>query len=80
LGSSQICDEPFVFCGFDVNGYGYETPVVEANKNPPLASFYLAFSAALFGWIEAGIPVKVRLVQDRRWLTAGFLGAVAFLG
>ena len=44
--------------GFDVNWYGWPMPMYDVTKNPPLASGYIAFIAALFGeseiWLHAG--------------------------
>ena len=57
----QIQSEPFDFYGFDVNWYGNEKSMVEANKNPPLVSFYLAFSAALLGWSELALHLAMLL-------------------
>jgi hypothetical protein len=38
--------------GFNVNWYGYEAPLWEITKNPPLASYYLAAFGSVFGWSE----------------------------
>ncbi len=57
----HIQEEPFDFYGFDVNWYGTDTPMVETNKNPPLVSFYLALSAALFGWSEWALHLAILL-------------------
>jgi len=41
--------------GFDVNWYGTAMPMSIVTKNPPLASYYLALAAKIFGWSEAGL-------------------------
>jgi 4-amino-4-deoxy-L-arabinose transferase-like glycosyltransferase len=74
----QIHNEPFDFYGFDVNWYGTETPMVEANKNPPLVSFYLAFSAALFGWSELALHLAMLLPAMLAMVAVAFLAR--FLG
>jgi 4-amino-4-deoxy-L-arabinose transferase-like glycosyltransferase len=38
-----------------VNWYGFEQQMWETTKNPPLASYYLAATAALLGWSEAAL-------------------------
>jgi len=53
--AEQIAVNPFDFLGFDVNWYGYLQPMSEINKNPPLASFYLAGVAAIGGWSEVSL-------------------------
>ncbi len=82
--AQQIQEDPFDFYGFDVNWYGFETPMVEVNKNPPLVSYYLAFSAALLGWSEwalhlamliPAIAVVVSVTFLARFLGASPIGA-----
>jgi 4-amino-4-deoxy-L-arabinose transferase-like glycosyltransferase len=41
--------------GFDVNWYGTTMPMSVVTKNPPLACYYLALAARIFGWSEAGL-------------------------
>jgi len=41
--------------GFDVNWYGTAMPMSVVTKNPPLACYYLALAAKIFGWSEAGL-------------------------
>lgn len=41
--------------GFDVNWYGTAMPMSIVTKNPPLACYYLALAAKIFGWSEAGL-------------------------
>jgi 4-amino-4-deoxy-L-arabinose transferase-like glycosyltransferase len=41
--------------GFNVNWYGTAMPMSVVTKNPPLACYYLALAAKLFGWSEAGL-------------------------
>ena len=40
---------------FGVNWFGTTTPMWDATKNPPLASYYLALAGAVFGWSEFAI-------------------------
>lgn len=49
----QIQSNPFDFYGYTVNWYGNEMPMSEVMKNPPLASYYIAMVAGLFGWAES---------------------------
>jgi len=74
----HIQEEPFDFYGFDVNWYGTETPMVETNKNPPLVSFYLALSAALFGWSEWALHLAILLPALAVIVAVAFLAR--FLG
>jgi 4-amino-4-deoxy-L-arabinose transferase-like glycosyltransferase len=75
----QIQEEPFDFYGFDVNWYGTETPMVEATKNPPVVSYYLALSAALLGWSEWALHlamlIPAMLAMVAIVFLARFLGA-----
>jgi 4-amino-4-deoxy-L-arabinose transferase-like glycosyltransferase len=50
--AKQIQTNPIDFYGFTVNWYGYEAPMSEITKNPPIASYYIALVAFLFGWSE----------------------------
>jgi 4-amino-4-deoxy-L-arabinose transferase-like glycosyltransferase len=43
--------------GFDVNWYGWNMPMFEVTKNPPLASAYLALVMAIFGESEVWLHV-----------------------
>ena len=53
--AKHIQTNPFDFYGFTVNWYGYEMPMSEVTKNPPLASYYMALAALLFGWSEIAL-------------------------
>ena len=53
--AKHIQTNPFDFYGFTVNWYGFEMPMSEVTKNPPLASYYIAFVAFLFGWSEIAL-------------------------
>lgn len=53
--------------GFGVNWFGTVTPMWEATKNPPLASYYLAIAGAAMGWGEVVIHL------------AGLLPAIAVI-
>src|SRR5262249_34145880 len=41
--------------GFSVNWYGADAPMADITKNPPLASYYIAFTALLLGWSEPAL-------------------------
>jgi hypothetical protein len=41
--------------GFNVNWFGTVTPMWLATENPPVACYYLAFAAAIFGWSEVAL-------------------------
>ena len=45
----QIQTDPLHPYAFDVNWYGNPMPMAETTKNPPLASYYIAAVAGLFG-------------------------------
>jgi 4-amino-4-deoxy-L-arabinose transferase-like glycosyltransferase len=48
----HIQAHPVDFYGFYVNWYWSEMPMAEVTKNPPLAAYYIALVASLFGWSE----------------------------
>lgn len=50
--AEQIQKHPLNFYGFNINWYGYTTPMTKAMDNPPLDSYYIALVASLFGWRE----------------------------
>jgi 4-amino-4-deoxy-L-arabinose transferase-like glycosyltransferase len=45
-------ENPF---GFDVNWYGFVSPMWTVTENPPLAGYYFALAGGLFGWSEIGL-------------------------
>ncbi len=47
--------------GFLVNWYGTDMPMSEVTKNPPLASYYMALAASLFGWSELALHLAFLL-------------------
>jgi 4-amino-4-deoxy-L-arabinose transferase-like glycosyltransferase len=51
----HVTEHPLDFYGFTVNWYGTEMPMAEVTKNPPLASYYAALAAAVFGWGEVAL-------------------------
>ncbi len=51
----QIQAHPLNPYGFNVNWFGMVTPMWLATENPPLASYYMAFAAAIFGWSEVAL-------------------------
>lgn len=55
--AQQISSNPLDFFGFDVNWYGHNISMAEINKNPPLTSYFIAISAALFGWSELALHI-----------------------
>lgn len=66
--AEQILSHPLDFYGFMVNWYGWDMPAFEVVKNPPLASYYIAAAASVFGLQESAlhaaflIPAIVALV------------------
>lgn len=50
--AEQIQKHPADFYGFNINWYGYSTPMTVAFDNPPLTSYYIALVALLLGWSE----------------------------
>jgi 4-amino-4-deoxy-L-arabinose transferase-like glycosyltransferase len=55
--AKQIQSKPADFYGFSVNWYGREMPMAEVMKNPPLASYYIAMVASLFGFSETALHI-----------------------
>jgi 4-amino-4-deoxy-L-arabinose transferase-like glycosyltransferase len=53
--AKHIQTNPFDFYGFTINWYGFEMPMSEVTKNPPLAAYYMALAALLFGWSEIAL-------------------------
>lgn len=51
----QIQNHPGDPYGFEVNWDDSAKPMSAVTKNPPLACYYLALAAALFGWSEPGL-------------------------
>jgi hypothetical protein len=51
----QIHAHPGNPYGFDVNWYGTAEPMWGVTENPPLASYYLALAAGIFGWSEIAL-------------------------
>jgi 4-amino-4-deoxy-L-arabinose transferase-like glycosyltransferase len=85
----QIHRHPTDPYGFNLNWYGWESPMWEVTKNPPLACYYLALAAAVLGFGEvalhaafllpavAAILGTFRLAQ--RWCPRPMLAACATL-
>ena len=59
--AQQIQAAPFDFYGFDVNWYGVLEPMHGVMKNPPLAAYYAAAVAALFGSREIALHLAFLL-------------------
>jgi hypothetical protein len=51
----QIHAHPGDPYGFDVNWYGMSGPMWDVMENPPLAGYYLALAAGIFGWSEIAL-------------------------
>jgi 4-amino-4-deoxy-L-arabinose transferase-like glycosyltransferase len=51
----QIQAHPLDPYGFNVNWFGTVTPMWLATENPPVACYYMAFAAAIFGWSEVAL-------------------------
>jgi 4-amino-4-deoxy-L-arabinose transferase-like glycosyltransferase len=57
----HIHAEPLNFYGFIVNWYGTAMPMWDVMQNPPLACYYIALAAALFGWSEPALHLAFLL-------------------
>ncbi|GFE57829.1 glycosyltransferase family 39 protein [Geobacter sp. AOG1] len=55
--AKHIQSHPLDFYGFRINWYGTDMDAARIIKNPPLASYYIAMVATLFGWNE--IPLHL---------------------
>ena len=85
----QIIIHPLDPYGFSVNWYLRDMPMADVMKNPPLASYYIAAIATLFGWSEAVLhlaflPFAVGVILGiytlaRRFVVPPVLAALAFL-
>ncbi|HSQ31268.1 MAG TPA: glycosyltransferase family 39 protein [Gemmatimonadaceae bacterium] len=53
--AEHIRQQPANPYGFTVNWYGYDMPMSDVTKNPPLASYYIAAVAAVIGWSEVAL-------------------------
>jgi len=53
--AKQIQDHPGKAYDFPVNWYGFEMPMWEVTKNPPLACYYLAAAGAVLGFSEPAL-------------------------
>jgi 4-amino-4-deoxy-L-arabinose transferase-like glycosyltransferase len=81
----QIHAHPANPYGFDLNWYGFESPMWEVTKNPPLACYFLAGAAAVLGWSEVALhaafllPAIVAILGTyrlaSRWCTRPLLAA-----
>lgn len=60
--AQQIAAHPTDFYGFDVNWYGYITPMVRASLNPPGAAYYLVIFGVLSHWHESAMHGAVALI------------------
>ena len=53
--AKHIQDAPLDPYGFNVNWYRQEMPMSLVTKNPPLACYFIAATASLFGWNESAM-------------------------
>ena len=65
----HIRESPLNFYNFDVNWYGYNMRASDVIKNPPVASYYVAFVSSLIGWSETRLHLAFLLPA-----VAGVLG------
>jgi 4-amino-4-deoxy-L-arabinose transferase-like glycosyltransferase len=56
--AQRIQNHPADFYGFSMNWFGTTKPMVENFDNPPLACYYIAFAAAVFGWSEPALHLS----------------------
>jgi hypothetical protein len=69
--------------GFNVNWYGYDWPVWDITKNPPLACYYLSAAGKVLGWSEWALhaafllPAMAAVVGTQR-LAARFCSRPVF--
>ena len=50
--AKHILVNPIDFYGFSINWYGWEMPLYQVTKNPPLGSYYIALASLPFGFGE----------------------------
>lgn len=55
--AQHIRAHPLDAYGFQVNWYGFKSPMWQVTQNPPLACYYIALVSCLVGWSEIGIHV-----------------------
>ena len=60
--AQQIAAHPADFYGFNVNWYGYTTPMVQTDLNPPGAAYYLAVFGIPFHWSETALHGAIALI------------------
>ncbi len=59
--AQHIQQDPLDFYGFSVNWYVTPQPMSEVTKNPPLACYYIALVASVFGWAEPALHLAFLL-------------------
>jgi len=59
--AEQIQKHPADFYGFKLNWIRTTQPMFEVFENPPLACYYIAFAATLFGWSEKALHLAFLL-------------------
>jgi hypothetical protein len=70
--AQQIAAHPGDFHGFNVNWYGYITPMMKTDLNPPGAAYYMAIFGILFDWHESAMHganalIAVALILGIYW-------------
>lgn len=61
LAARQIVKHPFDPYGFKVVWYASAMPMSVVTKNPPMASYYIAAVASVFGWSERVLHLALML-------------------
>jgi len=51
----HLTQKTFPFYWFNINWYGYDMPMFQVMKNPPLTSYFIAVTAPLVGWSERAL-------------------------
>ncbi|MGA2246507.1 MAG: glycosyltransferase family 39 protein [Verrucomicrobiota bacterium] len=57
----QVRSHPANFFDFQVNWYGFLSPMWAVTENPPGAGYYYALAGTLFGWNEIGLHLGTLL-------------------
>jgi hypothetical protein len=72
--AQRIAAHPADFYGFDVNWYGYNTPMELTDLNPPGVAYYVALVGSLFHWREAALHAAIALTAVALALGMYWLG------
>lgn len=76
--AQRIAAHPADFYGFDVNWYGYATPMLQTDLNPPGAAYYYALFGMLGHWHESALHASGALLAIA--LILGIYGLARQLG